>query len=119
MPRVLIVEDEMLIRHLVCEELKDAGFEVEGARNGDEALVILGQGEAFDLVFTDVEMPGRIDGYQLGKWALSNIFDVRVIYASGHDYDQTPLSQRERRLKKPYQIFDILAAAASLGVSVS
>ena len=61
---VLVVEDEFLIRMDVVDNLTDAGFEVLDAKNADEAIRLLESRNDIELVFTDVHMPGSIDGIE-------------------------------------------------------
>ncbi len=68
-PTVLLVEDEVLIRLMVAEELRSQGLQVLEASNADEALAILESSLPVDLLFTDVRMPGRMDGVALAKLA--------------------------------------------------
>ena len=63
--RVLLVEDEALIRLVTAEILRDEGFEVFEARDGDEARTLLNDPDDFDVLFTDVRMPGTLDGIDL------------------------------------------------------
>ena len=66
---VLIVEDEVLIRLVISEYLRDCGYRVIEAANADEALVVLKQEElVIDIVLSDVEMPGSMDGFGLARW---------------------------------------------------
>jgi CheY-like chemotaxis protein len=60
--RVLLVEDEHLIRLMAGQFLRDEGFDVEEASSGDEAALRLVGPELFDVLFTDVQMPGKMDG---------------------------------------------------------
>ena len=62
---VLIVEDESLISHLVADWLNDRGFAVHEAASGDEALAYIDHGGPVDVMFTDVNLPGSIDGAEL------------------------------------------------------
>jgi CheY-like chemotaxis protein len=64
---ILVVEDELLIRLMLVDALRDAGFEVVEASNADDALATLESQPAIDLVFTDVRMPGTMDGVGLMK----------------------------------------------------
>ena len=59
---VLIVEDESLISHLVADWLYDRGFAVHEAASGDEALAYIDDGGPVDVMFTDINLPGSIDG---------------------------------------------------------
>jgi hypothetical protein len=65
MPVVLVVEDETLIRELVAEELEEAGYSVVIANNADQAIAILEARQDIHLVFTDINMPGSMDGLKL------------------------------------------------------
>ena len=69
MPKALLVEDELLVREVAAEDLGDAGFDVVAASDGDEALGILREKTDFDLLFTDIRMPGNIDGWDRAREA--------------------------------------------------
>ncbi len=66
-PTVLVVEDEGLIRYDTAEFLRDAGFAVKEAANAEQALAVVAGGEVVDLLFTDINMPGRMDGLELAR----------------------------------------------------
>jgi CheY-like chemotaxis protein len=80
---VLVVDDEPLIRFATVEALEQAGFEVYEAASADEAMSILKSNE-FDVVFTDVNMPGSIDGLGLMSRIRSRSPKTRIIVTSGH-----------------------------------
>ena len=82
--RILLVEDEFLIRMLVADHLRASGFAVVEAFNGDEAIAILKSGARFDLVFTDVRMPGSTDGLALLGFIRAAHPDLPVLMTSGH-----------------------------------
>ena len=84
MPRVLVVEDEFLIRMLVADHLRAEGFTVVEALNGDEAIAILTAGALVDLVFTDVRMPGAADGMALLEFVKRTQPELPVLMTSGH-----------------------------------
>lgn len=83
-PCVLVVEDEFFVRFAVAEALRDAGYTVVEAVNGDEALEIIEAGVPLDLVFTDVRMPGSIDGLALLDLIKRSRPDLPVLVTSGH-----------------------------------
>ncbi len=83
-PRILIVEDEVLIRIMVSDELRDAGYEVIEAATADEAVEILQTALPFDLVFSDVRMPGSMDGLGLLACVRARFPALPVIITSGH-----------------------------------
>lgn len=81
---ILLVEDEALIRVVICETLQDRGFKVLEAANANEAIQIIEQAQVeIDLVFTDVRMPGAMDGFGLVRWIRASRPHVPVIVASG------------------------------------
>src|SRR5262249_46023715 len=65
--RVLVVEDEIFIRLDVSEALRTAGFEVIEAESADDAVGFMEAGEPVDVVFTDVQLPGLLDGFDLAN----------------------------------------------------
>jgi DNA-binding response OmpR family regulator len=66
---LLVVEDEILIRLAICSYLRECGFRVIEAANADEALIVLQASDLkVDIVLTDVEMPGTMDGFGLAQW---------------------------------------------------
>ena len=80
---VLVVEDEVLIRLVIAQYLRDCGYRVIEAVHADEALVVLSKSELeIDVVFTDVEMPGgSMDGFALAQWVRANRPGIDVILA--------------------------------------
>ncbi len=82
--KVLLVEDEGVIRMVVAEYLQDQGFEVTEARDGDEAAGLLDGVRAFDVLFTDVQMPGVLDGVDLAMHARRMYSGMPLVLASGY-----------------------------------
>jgi DNA-binding NtrC family response regulator len=81
---VLIVEDEALMRVVIAEMLQERGFTVLEAANANEAIEIIKKTQIeIDLVFTDVRMPGAMDGFGLVKWIQNSRPTVPVLVASG------------------------------------
>jgi CheY-like chemotaxis protein len=113
--RILLAEDEMLIRELAAEDLAEAGHDVVAVGSGDEALALLETDSAFDLLFTDIRMPGAVDGVELARRAKAISPDLPVIYATGYDDPQMELSPRERCIRKPYMFDDVSRLLAGLG----
>jgi CheY-like chemotaxis protein len=81
---ILIVEDDVLVRTGVVAQLQNLGYLTFAAGNADEALTIVDSGEKIDLLFTDIIMPGPIDGWQLAVEALHRRPSLRVLYTSGY-----------------------------------
>jgi DNA-binding NtrC family response regulator len=80
---VLIVDDEPAIRAVLGEYLAECGFDILSAGNAAEAIGLINRGIAMDLVFSDVRMPGELDGYGLARWIMENRPDLPVILATG------------------------------------
>lgn len=115
MSTVLLVEDELLVRELASEDLTEAGFAVTSASNGEEALAHLNEGRCFDLLFTDIRMPGSIDGWQLADRAKALCPQIKVIYATGLGEAADRLAEHERYVRKPYNLADLRKVLAHLG----
>ena len=82
-PTVLVVEDEVLIRMAIAEHLQECGYRVFEASNADEAMKLLERGEVpINLVFTDVRMPGAMDGWALAAWLREHHAETAVIVTS-------------------------------------
>jgi DNA-binding NtrC family response regulator len=80
---VLVVDDEPAIRGVVCEFLRDCGLNPVAAEDADQAVALIERGLAVDLVFSDVRMPGKLDGYGLARWILENRPEIPVILVTG------------------------------------
>ena len=80
---VLVVEDEPLVRLLAVDVLEEAGFEVIEAPNADYAVLVLEKREDIRVVFTDVDMPGRLNGFQLARHVQDHHHRVGIIIGSG------------------------------------
>jgi CheY-like chemotaxis protein len=85
LPRtVLVVEDEVLIRWVIAEHLRECGYRVIEAGNGDEAIEILRRTAlTIHVVFSDVRMPGTTDGFALAQWVRKQRPHIKVILTSG------------------------------------
>jgi len=114
MPHALIAEDEMLIRELIAEDLGDVGFSVTTCADADAAVAAIDPAAPIDLLFTDVRMPGSIDGWELGRRARALHPGLKVIYATGYSEGFPPLGAGERRLAKPYRHESLMAALREL-----
>jgi CheY-like chemotaxis protein len=116
-PVILFVEDEALLRLVIADELREAGFEVIEAADGGSALDALKDGARIDLLFTDIRMPGRLNGWDVAEQARSLKPDIPVIYATGFSDDGVRLVPNGRFFKKPYRASAIVDAARELGVA--
>ncbi len=84
--KVMVVEDEELVRRHAALHLRRLGYQVVEAPDGDHALALLDHGTAVDLLFTDVVMPGDINGYALARAALDRNPAIKVLLTSGYSY---------------------------------
>ncbi|MGE0743041.1 MAG: response regulator transcription factor [Hyphomonadaceae bacterium] len=82
-PVVLVVEDEVLLRLAIADTLRACGFTVVEAASGDEARALVQAGVAFSLVFSDITMPGELDGAGLALWLRDNGVTAPIVLTSG------------------------------------
>ena len=111
---VLVVEDEVLIRLVLAETLRDAGYAVVEAANGEEAIAVLASSTALDAVLTDVNMPGSLDGVALGRHVRSTRPGLKVIMVSGQAAPAAAVDAADAFLSKPCEPGAVLAAIESL-----
>lgn len=79
---VLVVEDEVFIRMVICEYLRGCGYRVIEAVSADEAVTLLQHSELdVDVVFSDIEMPGSMNGFELSDWVRTHRENVDVVLA--------------------------------------
>jgi CheY-like chemotaxis protein len=81
---VLVAEDEFIVRLTIAEFLRDAGYNVIEAGNADEALAVFESGQLVDLLFTDVRMPGSMDGCELARQVRAKWPTTQIILTSGY-----------------------------------
>jgi PAS domain S-box-containing protein len=123
---ILVVEDDPLVRDFVLAQLQSLGYTIVAASHAAEALTLVDQGQAFDLLFTDVVMPGGISGRQLADMIVERRPAVRVLYTSGYTdnaiIENGQLGPEALLLTKPYRRTELaqmvrraLAAAAAGG----
>jgi CheY-like chemotaxis protein len=79
---ILVVEDDVLVRMPISQYLRDCGYKVIEAANAEEAMTVLSHKETtIDLVFTDIEMPGAVDGFGLAQWVRQHRPGLEVLLA--------------------------------------
>jgi two-component system, response regulator PdtaR len=83
LPSVLIVEDDFLVRAVAVAHLEESGFSIVEAQTADEAMVILRDDRSIAAVFSDVQMPGSMDGIALAQWLARMYPNVKVLLTSG------------------------------------
>jgi len=99
---VLVVEDEVVLRMAVSAHLRDAGLVVIEAVDAEEAIELLDANRAIRLVFSDITMPGSMDGDQLAEWISDRYPQVRILLTSG-------ITQRGQQpfIAKPYSFIEL------------
>lgn len=104
--RVLLVEDEFLLSDLLAEVLAEYGFEVHAVANAADALRHLTCGAPCDILFTDINLPGGVDGARLAELARQLRPELPVVYASGaiSGIDQLAAVPGSIFLPKPYDL---------------
>ncbi|WP_428491028.1 response regulator [Rhodopila sp.] len=113
--RILVVEDEYLIRLWIAECLLEDGFDVVLATNGDHALGLIAQPGGFDLLITDIAMPGLADGNAVATAAKQRNQGLPVIYVSGRpDSVKNQIGPRDGFIAKPYSFVALSAMARRL-----
>jgi two-component system, response regulator PdtaR len=114
-PVVLVVEDEFLIRMDAVDMVRAAGFDIVEAQNADEAILILEAHFDIRIVFTDIQMPGSMDGLKLaaairGRWP-----PIKIVATSGLvSINEDDLPAGSRFLLKPYSAAQIAGALREL-----
>lgn len=109
-PTILVVEDEVLIRMAVSDYLRECGFRVVEAGSADEAVEVLKADTAVDIVFSDVNMPGSLDGFGLAQWIRRERPRLKVILTSGVSRkakEAGDLCEESPFLDKPYHHGDL------------
>ena len=105
-PTVLLVEDEVLIRLMLADELRSQGLQVLEASNADEALTVLQSSLPVHLLFTDIRMPGRMDGVALAKVAHARFPQIKSIIGSSGRPEQS-IDFANAFLAKPYDLREL------------
>lgn len=113
--RILVVEDEFLIRLTLSEVLADEGYEVLEAESGDEAVDIIEANPDIAVLLTDIQLPGLLDGRALVQRARAMRPDLPVIFMTGRpDAIEPKPGAREMYVAKPYLPAEICAAVRKM-----
>ena len=112
-PTILIVDDEAPIRAMLSDYLQECGFKVLEGSTADEAILIIEKSDVvIDLVFSDVSMPGTIDGFGLAHWVRANRPGLPIILTSGDAKKASSakqLCESEPFMAKPYELSVVVA----------
>ena len=115
--QVLVVEDEILIRMLVCDLLEEAGFHCTEAADATEALALLDRGLCRpDILVTDFNLGPGMNGKALAQEVLRRLPGLPLVYVTGNPecFDDRPLEVWERLVPKPFAADDLIAALRGL-----
>ena len=106
---ILLVEDEILISDLIVQVLGECGFTVHAVAYAKEALRYLDDGPQVDVLFTDIDLPGGMDGSVLAEQARERRPELPIVYCSGRYSPSAvmPLVPRSIFLRKPYDPGDL------------
>lgn len=116
--RLLLAEDETAVREMLVATLRASGFHVTAAASGDEAMAIYTANPVFDIIITDIVMPGTLQGTDLARALRALRPDLPVIFMSGYAREATVhgngLRPEDIRLMKPVPKDDLLRAVAQV-----
>ena len=108
-PNVLVVEDEMVLRMRAVDIVQDAGFHPVEAVNADEALSILESRSDISLLFTDIQMPGSMDGLKLAHAVRHRWPPIKIIIVSGQVHlTEDDMPSGSRFFRKPYEPTEVV-----------
>jgi CheY-like chemotaxis protein len=114
-PVVLIVEDEFLLRMNAAEMISDGGFDVIESSNADEAIAILEARPGIHVVFTDIQMPGSMDGLKLARFVRDRWPPIKIVATSAFaNVGKIDLPEGGRFVRKPYRSEQIVATLREL-----
>jgi len=113
--KVLLVEDEPMIRAIGMDALEEAGYEVMEARDADEAVRILEQAGEVHVLFTDIRMPGSMDGLALAKLVHERWPAMKILITSGDTFPRSAqIPDDGHFLAKPYRLDALQSEVTSL-----
>lgn len=111
---ILIVEDERDIRLLMTDEFEEQGFTVFAAETAEDGLSILEDYPCIDLLFTDIRLPGQMDGWDLAEKGRGLRPDLKVMYATGFSGVPSRIVPKAVFFQKPYKISEVLDAVEAI-----
>ncbi len=111
---VLVVEDEFFVRTDIADFLREAGCVVIEAESGEEAIAMYESGISIDIVFTDINLTGRVSGWDVAHRCRADRPNIPVLYTSGKIIEPDRPVPRSVFLSKPYRRADVLHACERL-----
>jgi CheY-like chemotaxis protein len=114
-PIVLVVEDDFLLRMDAVDIVRDAGFEAVEAANADDAIAIIEANPNIHVVFTDVQMPGPMDGLKLARFIKDRWPPIKIVATSGRlRVSENDLPEGSIFVPKPYTPAQIIRTLREL-----
>lgn len=107
------MEDEVLIRLHLAEELREAGYTVVEAADAQEAMTLLTSIDEIALVLTDIRMPGSLSGTDLARWVRAEFPETKIVLVSA-DYVPEILGEFDAGFTKPVRIDDLMRSVRRL-----
>jgi CheY-like chemotaxis protein len=111
--RILVVEDDPLVREVAVEALTDEGYEVVEAETGEQALEHCRK-QAADLIFTDIRLPGEVNGWDVAELCRETNPRIPIVYATGHSHVRPRPVSGSIWFQKPYRPVQLVQAIKSL-----
>lgn len=112
---VLVVEDDAILRLHALDIVEEAGFPAIEAKNADEAIAILESRTDIALLFTDINMPGSMDGVKLAHAVRNRWPPIKIVVVSGHvQVDESELPSKSRFFGKPFEAEKMIAELRNL-----
>ena len=117
--RILVVDDEPIVRLDAREILEDAGYVVTEAASADEAMPMLADGATTEAILTDINMPGTLDGLQLARIVDGLMPEIAIVIMSGHELPRREdLPLKATFVAKPFSASVLLQRVAEALVEV-
>jgi CheY-like chemotaxis protein len=114
-PVILVVDDDPCLRRVAVEFVKEAGFETLEACDADQAIAVLESGSKIAALFTDIDMPGTMDGLKLANLVSDRWPVIEILIASSRvPLRESDLPPNSRFLRKPYRSAAMVAELRSL-----
>ena len=111
---ILMVEDDGLLREFIADQLRSEGYAVAEAETGEQAFAMIQDGQAFDMLLTDIRTPGALDGWTLAEAVRARRPDLPVVYASSEPREPARQVSDSVFVPKPYRAERVIEAVRRL-----
>jgi CheY-like chemotaxis protein len=110
---VLIVEDEWIVRETIADEFRTAGWHVLESSTAEDAIELVRTGRPVDVIFTDIQLAGELNGWDIGEQSRDLRDDITIIYTSGNAVDRSRRVDGSLFFDKPYRAKAIVEVATA------